>query len=797
MDAQTPTQQDKVDVRRWALLIGANHYQEEAFRSLRYCVNDATEMQAALTAWAGSGYTNDRVRLLTSDKSGEATATRTAILEQLVGLIAQAGSDDLLLFYFAGHGEVVENDVYLIPADAKPDLLLPHTALSLAEIKRLMMLSHARSKVIILDACYTGILTASDLGRRGTSQIDSEAAERAVVNVQHMAEHAEGLAILHAGSRGDPAMEIPGFKHGLFTYFLLEGLRGAANTQRDSAITIQELYEYVITKIASWAQDNGGKAQRPTYQLEGYGDLTLINVPSDAVKPLSGSKPKSGGSMRLLPPLGDALLAPLRGKSEFVGRLDELRRIKQMLETTTDMALLVRGEPGIGKTSIIHRVKLMLDGEMSGNQQFRHFSIEPTSIATGLDFARELRAGLVRSSGTNVFADKPFVFETVFEFGADLEAIQNAMPGTTFVVFLDEFDKIVHQCTDLEQNRIRGLINYLVVYTSFPVIFFLSALQDLAAHYGSVVPTLPLVLHMLTRPESDEMILNILSGYTTPTLAELEWMYGYTGGHPYLARLLLAKLSEHNLGAGSSQVISEEALERALKAALHSKRAEDLLSGLYSSLLSDEQRYVLLWLAATDQITITADQVNRMGASLRTALRELTVREYLAAQDDGGYCFRVGFIKDWLRNWARFQLELESLNVPTEQGASAAPYPGAAPPQIPAKGVCVDLSTQRVYVEGEETKEALTDQQYRALVFLVERTGQVVSPDKLAEHIWPGEAYEVDDQRIAQVVHRIRVALGDRQKPFKYLATLPKRGYRLQYAQTIRTGIALISPRSA
>ena len=61
----------------------------------------------------------------------------------------------------------------------------------------------------------------------------------------------------------------------------------------------------------------------------------------------------------------------------------------------------------------------------------------------------------------------------------------------------------------------------------------------------------------------------------------------------------------------------------------------------------------------------------------------------------------------------------------------------------------------------------LTDQQYRGLVYLAQRVGQVVSGDELAEHLWPGEAHEVDNQRIAQVIHRIRLALGDRQKPYR------------------------------
>jgi DNA-binding winged helix-turn-helix (wHTH) protein len=772
-------------IRRWAVLVGINYY-DAGFPALHFCVNDATEMQTVLAAWPHSGYSTDRIRLLVGNSEAKTEVSRSAILQELDDLVEKADPEDQLLFYFAGHGEAPgNNDVLLIPSDARPGRLLAHTAVSLADVKRLLMLSQARSKVIILDACYTGVPTSVDPGYRSLRS-DQEKVERAASNVQRLAQHAEGLAILHAGSRS-PVREIPELGHGLFTHFLLRGLRGEANIRADTMITVTELYEYVHGQMERWASGHDGQAQYPTYELAGYGDLALINVPGAGGQTGPARKPT-----RRVTPTGDALLAPLRGSAGFVGRSEELRRILHVLTTTSDMALLIKGEPGIGKTSLINRVKVLLDDQIVDDRTFRYFSIEPSGLTSLEGFAREIWHGVLRGMDSSEIAGRTFSIETFDGFGADLDAVRGATPNTTFVVFMDEFDKIIHnkECTELEWTRIRGLINYLVVSTNFPIVFFLSVLQDLPKHYGSAVPTLPLTLHVLSCDEVAELTHGILTGYFMPDDAEMTWLYGYCGGHPYLTRLLLAKLLEQMQQDIYEQKPSLNTWEEAARAAVGSGRAKEIFGSLYESYLDDDQRYVLLWFAANQTMVITADQATRLGARLRLALRELARRDYLAEEANGSYRVRMKLLRDWLTHeWPRFELEAERLGISRTSGEEGRLF-GEPPPQIFKEGVCVDLRTQRVYVEGQETQEVLTDQQYRGLVYLAQRVGQVVSGDELAEHLWPGEAHEVDDQRIAQVIHRIRLALGDRQKPYRYLETRPKRGYCLHNAQSIHSGIA-------
>jgi hypothetical protein len=741
-------------------------------------------MRAVLTGWPDSGYAAERVRLLVGQKNSPTPPTRVQILEDIEWMATQASSNDLVLFYFAGHGEVVENDVLLLPADARAGRLLQDTSLSLATIKRLLMGPSVRRSVIILDACYTGVPISADRDHRGASEPVSDTFKRAVTNVQRLASDAEGLAILHAGSRQDPAIEVGELGHGLFTHFLLGGLRGKAVPPGGNAINVSHLYHYVLSEFNKWAESHPGEVQRPTWELAAYGDLTLINVPTSKQKPSRRRVQQPPGGILL----NDALLAPIRGHDAFIDRENELKKIRDTLTTTTDLAIHVKGEPGIGKTSLIHQVGAMLDQEILPDRQFRHFSIATGGITSVEVFARELRSGIVRCVGSTTPADDQYNLVTYDGFGAELNRLCATAPKTVIVVLMDKFDNILEQCSALEQARIRGLLNYLVVSTNIPIIFLFASSRDLPPMYGSAVPTLPLTLHALTRPESDDMVSGLLKGKLQITSAQLEWIYDLAGGHPFLTRLLLSGLGECLLKPSRDQYASQDTWEQTVKVVLAKGQTNDLFGRIYRS-ADDEQRYILLWLAANRTDAIPAVQVTQLGASRRTALDILTKRDYLTKQADGSYHLRMRLLREWLVEWPSFQLEAERLGVPQAADNGSDSVLGAPPSQIPRKGAYVDVRTQRVYVDGQETQGVLTDQQYRGLVYLAERVGQVVSSDELAEHLWPEEAHEVDDQRIAQVIHRIRLVLGDRQKPYHYLETLPKRGYRLRDVKCIGRGI--------
>ncbi len=101
-------------------------------------------------------------------------------------------------------------------------------------------------------------------------------------------------------------------------------------------------------------------------------------------------------------------------------------------------------------------------------------------------------------------------------------------------------------------------------------------------------------------------------------------------------------------------------------------------------------------------------------------------------------------------------------------------------------GICIDLSTGQVFVEGKATAEKISDLRYRALVYLTENTGRVVSRDELFQKLY-GEKYIPTDQSLDALINRIRKVIGDGSRPPKYLETIHGRGFCMKNASLVRT----------
>ncbi len=154
----------------------------------------------------------------------------------------------------------------------------------------------------------------------------------------------------------------------------------------------------------------------------------------------------------------------------------------------------------------------------------------------------------------------------------------------------------------------------------------------------------------------------------------------------------------------------------------------------------------------------------------RTAARTLERKCYLLSSPDGGYRLRMELLGEWLQRWPQFPLECERLNIYQGQMQPARPDP---------EGICVDIQSGKVYIEGVEVHASLSHLQYQALVYLARHVGRVVSRQELFEALHnEDEAYLPTDQSLDALIYRLRLALGDREQ--RYLQTLRKRGYLLK-----------------
>ena len=77
--------------------------------------------------------------------------------------------------------------------------------------------------------------------------------------------------------RVETSLELPELGHGVFTYYRVEGLKGAADANKDGIVTLQELYTYVPDQVTKKSRAAGGN-QHPMMKSELEGDLPLVRV---------------------------------------------------------------------------------------------------------------------------------------------------------------------------------------------------------------------------------------------------------------------------------------------------------------------------------------------------------------------------------------------------------------------------------------------------------------------------------------------------------------------------------------
>ncbi|MBA4070843.1 MAG: hypothetical protein C0497_03265 [Gemmatimonas sp.] len=151
-----------------------------------------------------------------------------------------------LVVYWAGHGQtdLRTKSAYLLPNDADPDYPA-QTGLALTELYSRLAALKARSVVVFIDACFSGST------REGAALLAG--ARGVVVSLEHPALRSATMAVFSAATGEQVANAWPAQQHGVFTYWLLKGLRGDADADTDGVIRVGELDRFVRGRVAQSA----------------------------------------------------------------------------------------------------------------------------------------------------------------------------------------------------------------------------------------------------------------------------------------------------------------------------------------------------------------------------------------------------------------------------------------------------------------------------------------------------------------------------------------------------------------
>lgn len=194
--------------------------------------------------------------------------TRSDIEKSLSKVLKKADKNDLVLIYYSGHGlpNNKNNDLYLATQDTE-DELLEATAVSFDQLYKWISQSLCKRVVIILDCCYSGM---AGLAFKGN----------VAAQLENINDRVAGTTLMTAASNDQVAIDRAEGGYSLFTKYLIDGLKGQADSNGNGVIGVGELFHYVSEKVS---RDN--PAQQPKRFLKGEtGELIIAKSGRDSRK---------------------------------------------------------------------------------------------------------------------------------------------------------------------------------------------------------------------------------------------------------------------------------------------------------------------------------------------------------------------------------------------------------------------------------------------------------------------------------------------------------------------------------
>ena len=232
--------------------VAINKYRDRRLQ-LKYAVPDAEFILKGFSSQKKSLYQNIFTHHLFDDN-----VTRDGLKSSFEKLGDEVQADDVFVFYIAGHGITYDEDgdYYYLPSNFRftNSEAIQQQGISKNDLTRYLSLIKAGKTLMLMDTCNAG----SFLGNNTRGLSEQTAIDRLSRSTGH--------ATIVASSDDQVAME--GYEgHGIFTYILVEGLRGKADTDGDGFITLQELSAYTEEEVPRRSYEKWGYEQTPMRNL--------------------------------------------------------------------------------------------------------------------------------------------------------------------------------------------------------------------------------------------------------------------------------------------------------------------------------------------------------------------------------------------------------------------------------------------------------------------------------------------------------------------------------------------------
>jgi hypothetical protein len=225
----------------WAIIAGVAGYNHMPV--LRYTDDDAYRFYAFLKGLEGGALPDEQVQIMIDEE-----ATLDNIRGGLRNMFAKAGPNDLIIFYFSGHGL---NGSFL-PYDFDGY----NNKLAHSEVAEIFAESKAKYKLCLADACHSG----SILSMRST-----EVEQTLTTYYEQLSKSISGTALLMSSKSDETSLESSGLRQGVFSHFLIRGLKGEADKDKSGIVSIGELFDFVLENVKTYTGNRQSPVIKGTY----------------------------------------------------------------------------------------------------------------------------------------------------------------------------------------------------------------------------------------------------------------------------------------------------------------------------------------------------------------------------------------------------------------------------------------------------------------------------------------------------------------------------------------------------
>ncbi len=216
-------------VKVWAVIVGIGRYSH--MQTLKYTDDDAYRMYAFLKSPEGGALPDEQISVLIDED-----ATRGNMLRTMKRVFGKADANDVVMLYYSGHG--LQGSFVPSDFDGMKNLV-KHT-----EVTDIFKTCKAKHKIVFADACHSG----SMLAMRSTSTVQ----ETIDKYYGAFTDTRGGTALMLSSKSEETSLEDSGLRQGVFSHFLMKGLKGEADKDRNKVVTITELYEFVHANVITY-----------------------------------------------------------------------------------------------------------------------------------------------------------------------------------------------------------------------------------------------------------------------------------------------------------------------------------------------------------------------------------------------------------------------------------------------------------------------------------------------------------------------------------------------------------------